>query len=682
MQRGKTISSQFGLTSGIRQGSSDFISLPRPERGGRVGARRGKLWILAEPASSSGGAGTAAKMVLETIEEEYYSSGAPTVLTALEESVQAANKGLCEYNAGAPSHKQAYLGVTCVVIQGREASFAQVQPARAIVVHQGTPRTFPEGQPRAEADLTPLGLEGEIDIELNRSDFEPGDTVSVLSAGLAESLSMTEDEYGLSYQDHEGAIEQLYHIAARNNLLDEHAFVIEEPARKSLTAGRGSFTTMGREWFNNIKGSSGSQIESMRRRFTTMDPVSEDEDGSEGPQSRRVAIGGRVKDFFVQPKSRRFSGGRGRWRQASTLVGVALLLLLAGGLGLRAVQGYQRTSRLESLLTAAESQRQQARGKPTEAAIQHLKSARDLLKDAKKIDPAHAKVRAELRLINADWDTVNKVVRLKNLKRLMELPEYVEGSAARLVVVGDKAIVLTRPAGALQVYDFKKKQVSALSPKGSVHFVAVTRLGNGISAIDNTGRVYGYNFAADSWGSTKLGGKHSWASVSAFDTNGKQAYVGLKGTPGLLVYDLDSPEQPVKINSRVDGQPLSPSGVTAAGSVWLTNSYDDSIWKVQNGKVMRRLLVDAQPRVEVISGIVAALEGKSLYMIDEQRDRVLHIGPNGQLRAQLTLPADFAGGSRIDAMYATPGGKELYLVVGKSLHRWRYTAPAGNVAGP
>ncbi|MDQ3855267.1 MAG: hypothetical protein M3281_02580, partial [Chloroflexota bacterium] len=81
MQRQKTANSQFGLTSGIRQATSDFIAVPRQDRSLRMAARKGRLWMLTDPASPSGGAAAAAKLVMEAVEDEYYQSSAPSITT-------------------------------------------------------------------------------------------------------------------------------------------------------------------------------------------------------------------------------------------------------------------------------------------------------------------------------------------------------------------------------------------------------------------------------------------------------------------------------------------------------------------------------------------------------------------------------------------------------------------------
>ncbi|MEJ7652691.1 MAG: hypothetical protein WKH64_04740 [Chloroflexia bacterium] len=71
------------------------------------------------------------------------------------------------------------------MVYGKDAFIAQVEPARAIVVHEGEPFAFPAGAPRAD-DLTPLGP----DLNLMwrcRTPFKSGDTISPSRPGWPSS---------------------------------------------------------------------------------------------------------------------------------------------------------------------------------------------------------------------------------------------------------------------------------------------------------------------------------------------------------------------------------------------------------------------------------------------------------------------------------------------------------------
>jgi len=664
MQRDRFSSSQIGLTSGIRRGESDFITAPGTEKLGRNANRRGKLWILTEPASASGGAGSAAKLVMEAIEDEYYHGAAPTITTALEEAVVAANRLLHEYNSGAPTHKQAFLGVSCVAIHGNDVYVAQVQPARVIVVHQGAPSTFPNGAMRTEAELTPLGLDGQIEVELSRSPFAAGDTVTLLSDGLAKIVGRAEDEYGLSYQEHSGAAEYLAHLAARENLLDAHALVVEQPARRRSASSQGSLEALGRDWAREA-------LDRVERPFQTLAALVHR--GKERPANDKesrsfiTAQANGVRERLRLPKG--VAGARpSRLQAIASVVGVALLVLLALGLGTRAYQGYRERSTLDSLLSAAEQERQQARGKPTENALQHLRSAKEFIADAQKIDPAHARVRTELRQLASDYATVNRVIHLKKLDRLTQLGTARGARAAKVIVVGPKVLVLERTAGKVYQYDTRRNRREALSPKPGIRFVGLSWRDGGLMLLDATGKLHDYDLKAKTWRTVTLAGKLDGRRVVSFDTFGPRAFVAVKGADGVAVYNTLTGARIKVLKSRIKGHSLSASSVSADGNLWLLNGLDESIWKFTNDKVSRRLWVDAQPQIRDGAGIVVTETNQYIYLLDKRRDRVLQVTAAGQLQAQIYLPRKFKGGSRIDAMYADESSGKLYLVIGGGVY--------------
>lgn len=664
MQREISRSSQLGLTSGIRRDVSELISAPKQERFGRSGGRRGKLWILCDPATASGGASAAARLVMETIEDEYYQSAAPSITTALEEAVQAANHLLHDYNVGAPAHKQAYLGVTCLALHGKDAYVAQVQPARAIVVHQGTPRSFPDGPPRPEADLTPLGLDPEVQVELYRSPFTAGDTITLLTSGLAQVIARAEDEYGLAYHDHAGAVSYLAHLAARENLMDEHAVVVEEPARKPVG---GSLDSLGREWVRETAGKVSGNVRRLAARVAHRD-------GSAGGASGAWIV--RKKDEALS-YSKTALAGRGpsaprgkpsRLQLVSTILGVLLLFGLAGGLGTRAYQGYKQNEELGSLIGAAQKERRLAGGKPATIAIKHLDKAQAHLLDARRLDPADARIGAELARISADRETVYKVEDLSDATLVAPRKGGGPVKGDKLVVVDGKALVLDRKRGTVRAYDLKTGRMTKLSPGKVVRFTGLSWREGGIVTLDEKGRLWDYDTKAKAWTSLKLGGKVNWKKVTAFDSYGPRAYVAAKGVKGVLAYDAGSSGRPKLLRARGKEEAIVPSSISADGNVWLINERDDSILKASNDKISRRLWVDAQPRIAEAANLVALDTNKFLYMLDEKRDRVLQIAPTGQLQAQFRLPGEFESGDRIDAMYADEAEETLYLIIDGKLY--------------
>lgn len=634
--------SHLGITSGIRQERSDFVA---SASGQKLHARRGQLWMLVEPASDSGGASAAAKLVMEAIEDAYYDSDAPSITTALEDAIAAGNRLLYEYNSGAPAHRQAYLGVTCVALTGREAYLAQVQPSQCLIVHQGTLRSVPDTPARQEADLVPLGLEADVEMDFARTPFDTGDVIILMTGALA-SLAGGEDEQALTYEDSGSAAERLHRLAARANLLDAHAVVIERPARAERQPGMLASRLR--------RGVMGSRIGSLR-------------------MPGRNPLGGAL----VGQRAARFGGGvlrgshqltAGRLRLASALVGALVLFVLVGGLGARAYQGYQRNTRFDSLISTAELHRQAARGKPTQEARQQLQAARKSVEDAQKIYPDNPKVGAMLSGIAADWDIVNRVVQLPSMTALTALEGYKPGDASKLIVVENRALILLRSTGKVYSYDLKRSKGAFLAPRQSARMVGLSWREGGAVMLDAGGRVYDYDFKSGNWTSIKLGGGRKWSAVTGFDSYGTRLYITIRGTSGVIRYDTRTPGKGSLVRIAGPKGSFAVSSLSSDGNVWVTNSVDSSIWKFVDGKLRQKVWIEADPRVDGAYGLVVTDANQYLYLLDSWRDRVIQANTGGELVAQLRLPKAVLAGGRVDAVYAEESASKLYVVAGGKLY--------------
>jgi len=609
-------------------------------------------------------------MVIEEIEDEYYQSSASSIPTALEDAVRAGNKVLVEYNAGAPSQRKAYLGTTCVVVYGKDAFIAQVEPARAIVVHEGEPFAFPAGAPRADADLAPLGLDLNLDVEVHRTPFKSGDTISLLTSGLAQLTLLTEDEYSQSYDDHTAAVEELYHMAVRNNLLDEHAVVIEGQAQPGRRPSVGaSLPAMGREWLDRVS----ANLRRSRRPFILTQQKKDRDDAPPpavgGAAAATWPLGGLGRSLPRALRPNFNLGGRGdRLQSMSLIVGVLILVLLSGALVLRAYQGYARGVRFESLLASAQQQRAAASGKPAKEALAHLGTAQAYVADARKIAPAHAQVAAETKLLAADWDAARKVVHLPKLSQLSVLQGYKDNGSAKLVVVGSNALVLSKPSGAAYVYDLKNRKAVKLTPKKATHFTGLSWRTDGVLLLDQTGKVHDYDLISGEWTTVQLGGKQQWTKVSAFDTYGTTAYIGFQGKPGLTIYNMSKPKTAQTMTLGDKGQPVIPAGLSAAKSQWLISSQDDSLLQITDDKVARRLWVEAEPPLQQVHSLTAIDENKYLYMLDKQRNRVLQVTDTGQLVSQFQFGTGVKPIGGLDALYADESRRMMYMIVGNKLY--------------
>lgn len=631
-----------GVTSGTRQERSDFVSCADRQRGS---GRRGRLWMLVEPASDSGGAGAAARLVMEAVEDAYYRSDAPSITTALDEAIATGNRLLYEYNSGAPVHKQAYLGITCVVVAGREAYLAQVQPSQCLIVHQGTLRPIPDAPARQEADLVPLGLEADVPVDFGRTPFDSGDVIVLMTHALAV-LAGAEDEQALTYEDSGSAAERLYRVAARANLLDAHAVVIERPARAQ-------------------RGSSAASSYLSRRLV-----------GKGAAQLRRVRVGAlggtAARRRAASLGSGMLVGGKqltaGRMRLASALLGALVLFLLVGGLGARAYQGYQRNTRFDSLISTAEMHRQAARGKSMQEARQHLQAARDSIEDARKIYPDNPKIAAMLSGIAADWDVVNRVVKLPAMTALATIDGYKPGSATRLIVVENRALILLGSSGKVYSYDLKRSKGAYLAPAKSSRIVGLSWREGGAVMLDSSGRVHDYDFKSGNWTSVRLGGGREWGKVTGFDSYGTRLYITFTGTDGVVRYDTRTPGKGTLVAVRAPKGSFAVSSLSSDGNVWVTNSVDSSIWKFVDGRLRQKVWIEADPRIDGAYGLVVTDANQYIYLLDSWRDRIIQANTGGELTAQLRLPKSVLAGGRVDAVYADEAASKLYAVAGGRLY--------------
>lgn len=186
----------MALSGGTRREVSDLIAVAEPTTPLAPEARKGRLYILAEPVGDAPRSGQACQLVLRTLRRAYYEDTTYSVTAALRAAVRAANKALYEQNVVLPAARRVPVGITCAVFKDDDLFIAQVQPAQAYVVSDGRLRALPAhpAWDPAHVSVAPfvragaLGASLFIEPELYRCAVRPGDAALICSEALAHVL--------------------------------------------------------------------------------------------------------------------------------------------------------------------------------------------------------------------------------------------------------------------------------------------------------------------------------------------------------------------------------------------------------------------------------------------------------------------------------------------------------------
>mgnify|MGYP001156633897 FL=1 len=655
---------QIGIISGIRQDQTDFALEGGRDRPSRILRSRGKLWILTQPACPSVGATTAAKLVMETVEESYYTSNSPTITGALEEAINQANRLMYEYNSGAPIHKQAYLGISCIVLHDQEVYIAQVQPAAILVIHGGEVSFFPPDGPLPEEELTPLGLEQRAEVELHRSGFRQGDTMVALSTDLASALYESAKEEFL-YDDYEAIIDKLFALSIERSILDGHALVVEfpdSPNKRPISSNIPSWQSIS-TWVQNKLKIDGHLVHKGSKDKHTLNT---DDQGWPIPLVRIKSSNG----FWTSAGrilNHRFQS-RALIARTASIIGIVLIFALAMALGARAFEGFQRANKVENLLSRAQKEISAAHNTSLQEAVRHLQNAQSLVADAEKIDPSSTKIAVVRAAIQSNWEKVRKIEHLKNLRLLGTVPGLRTSADAKIILLDNKVVVLNKDSGRVYIKNITGGGPGFISPSRSVRFIGISWREGGLLILDRAGRLFDYDFTSGRWTQTRLGGNWDWDKVTGFDTYGTRAYVSLKGFNGILEYDIRNPGAASIIRGNRKGITFSSSSLGADGNVWALSPRDGSLIQITDGKINKKLWIEASPPVTAPFGIVALDTNQHLYFLDEGRDRILEMSADGQLVAQLIpdLPGRVTG--NISAVFVDEANAKLILLAGNKLY--------------
>lgn len=133
---GGVMFAELHMLSGERQESSDLVGVANPPLLSLFKRRRGQLFTVVEP--NIPGATTLCRRLITTIEDEYFRDSSRSVTNSLREAIAAANELLRAENSKAPPDTQLRVGLSCSAVREGDVYIAQVAPANAFILHDGT----------------------------------------------------------------------------------------------------------------------------------------------------------------------------------------------------------------------------------------------------------------------------------------------------------------------------------------------------------------------------------------------------------------------------------------------------------------------------------------------------------------------------------------------------------------
>jgi serine/threonine protein phosphatase PrpC len=272
MHRFETRVRQLGLVGGIREPTSDLITVAEPGSPFAPEAGKGTLYILVEADTLTPRSRQVCQLALRSIERAFYEDTTFSITAALRRAVAAANKALYQDNLGQSAGRRTTVGVSVAVLKDRDLFVAQVQPAQTYVLDEGVLRALPAHPSWDPAHVSAahfsrsgaLGASLFIDPEMYRCALRPGDSVILCASSFSQLLDRSETNRILRLHDPDAAVEQLTQIAAHHELGDAHALVVElrtainAPAQRDLHDPDGtaepepSPTPVLRAWFATI----------------------------------------------------------------------------------------------------------------------------------------------------------------------------------------------------------------------------------------------------------------------------------------------------------------------------------------------------------------------------------------------------------------------------------------------
>jgi hypothetical protein len=133
---GGVMFAELHVLSGERREDSDLVGVATSPVLSFFKRRRGQLFTILEPSLPD--ADAVCKRLIESIEDEYFRDPSRSVTASLRQAIAVANDKLRAENSRTTPDHQLRVGLCCAVVRDGDAYIAQVAPANAFILHEGT----------------------------------------------------------------------------------------------------------------------------------------------------------------------------------------------------------------------------------------------------------------------------------------------------------------------------------------------------------------------------------------------------------------------------------------------------------------------------------------------------------------------------------------------------------------
>lgn len=421
----------------------------------------GTLFVVVELRGDSSQHAQVARTLIQLVRDTYLAREG-SVTRRLRTALQAAHRHLQQVNAKAQNARWE-AGITAAVLMGDELFLAQAGPTLAHLSEPGVQHWFPEGSPwlqksadeevRSGSGLwAPLGTPGDIVVHFGYRQVVPGYTLLLTSPRLLEWLPPEEIAPRMDQAPEEMAKD----LAAVASGQDFSALIVafaEEPQVEAPAVPEAPV-----------------HAEPMRPGVLARAIITLWYGGV--TLGRAVAlVVERVKDILRELLPRRRELGvreslerRRRWFLGLALLIPVLLAVLTGFMYWNVRQ--DRATAFQRLLQQASERRAVATttSDPTRVR-QLLRAALEDVERALAVRPTDPAARQLKRLLQADLDRLEGIVRLLSLRSVASLPGTAAASR-RLVVMQDQAYVLDRSVSVLYRVDLNTGVITQLLRAG------------------------------------------------------------------------------------------------------------------------------------------------------------------------------------------------------------------------
>ena len=701
----KTLVTQFRVINGAWSEDAENIRVSEPPAAFALGKKPDSFYLLLEPLGSFEDESSDCQQVADCIELTYQQSKG-SVTAKLRAAAQAANQLLFEQNLQLPANQRGIMGMTGVVIHADEVYIAQVGPALAFLVHDGTLQRFPSDSPwldqeSADADdaksATALGWRREVEPDLFYCQAQAQDLIVLSSTSLVRLASESQIVESLAYQDSETARGNLEQLAGKE---DDLAAVILEvtssaaprrepvPVRDVRTGGlHGAGSTAQVKHTQTYQPPAGAKTAVGPRPSPAQPSV----DMSSWARKAGELFKGILPEREAAPR------GRGR-KGAAPVVPPALWLALVVPviiLGLylwnnwRIERGRQaelsgKLDQARKLMAAAQT------AGPTEQRLT-MQQVEGLFAEMLASDPDNKDVLALRSAIEQQADAMGKVTRIQLFTELATFPAGAQ--PGRLAVNKGEIFVLDAASGQVSRFPFDASRETLSSPapeiltdpsiegKKAVDLICAPMSStpeDGKLIVLAPGMVWERSGQPPKIVAKPLPGSQSLTAIKTLET--------FYDAPNLFLYVLDPGANVIKkymaagnaYSDAPDDYALSDLKINGKDAVDL--AIDGSIYILLKTKTVK--LFQGKPSDLSLEGLDQPLSNPvaiavsnredmdkgAIYIADAGNQRIVQLDKTGKFVRQYRAATGKPGLDNLRDIYVDEGTRRLILLNGQSLY--------------